>query len=59
MLFLLERVSKKQQEEQIDILNLLPGSVFILDKSLKAILYKNTQLNEIDWITTSGNSIDE
>jgi hypothetical protein len=59
VLFLLERVSSKAQEEQIEIINLLPGSVFILDKNYSKILFKNAEFRDTDWVSESGTTIDE
>jgi hypothetical protein len=58
-LFLLERVSKTQQEESLEIINLLPGSVFILDNNFTKVLFKNKEFAQIDWITETGTLIDE
>jgi hypothetical protein len=58
-LFCLERDSKKQQEEQTEIINLLPGSVFILNMTYSRILFKNSEFSNVEWISESGHCINE
>jgi len=42
----------------MEIINLLPGSVFILDMNYKRVLFKNKEFADIDWISDSGCVID-
>jgi hypothetical protein len=43
----------------MEIINLLPGSVFILDKNYSKILFKNAEFTNTEWISESGAFIDE
>lgn len=58
-LFLLEKNTAKQQQEQMSIINLLPGGTFVLSPDLKEIMFKNAQVADMDWISKSGNNIDD
>lgn len=40
-LFLLERVSNQQNEEQLQMIDMLPGFVFIIDRELQTVLFRN------------------
>lgn len=45
-LFLLEKYSSKTQKEQMEIINLLPGGVMIVDLNSSEILFKNDSVDE-------------
>ena len=51
-LFLMEKTSKRQQHQHLELINLLPGGVLILNKTYDTILFKNNQIgSDEDWIT--------
>lgn len=52
-LFLLERVSNLQNAEQLNTIEMLPGSVIIMNKDLKTVMFRNQKNFDIDWLTTN------
>jgi hypothetical protein len=43
----------------MEIINLLPGSVFILNMTFTQVLFKNSEFSNVDWISESGHSIND
>jgi len=47
-LFMLEKYSRKAQQEQMEIINLLPGGVMIVDPDTNDILFQNENVEDFD-----------